>query len=206
MKGGTTKKCNGRWKNTWRVITLILIISGLLYPILATTDKVTDRIAEEVPLTMDGMDYMQYAKYPEGDTLMDLSQDHQLIRWMQENISGTPRIIEANVPEYRWGSRISIYTGLPGVIGWNWHQRQQRAINPAEWVFSRVDDVEAFYSTSDLMVAERLIQKYEIDYVVIGQLERSIYPNAGIEKFAGPNDNIFTIVYKEDDTMLLEVK
>ena len=206
MKGRTTKKCNGRWKNTWRVITLILIISGLLYPILATTDKVTDRIAEEVPLTMDGMDYMQYAKYPEGDTLMDLSQDHQLIRWMQENISGTPRIIEANVPEYRWGSRISIYTGLPGVIGWNWHQRQQRAINPAEWVFSRVDDVEAFYSTSDLMVAERLIQKYEIDYVVIGQLERSIYPKAGIEKFAGPNDNIFTIVYKEDDTMLLEVK
>jgi len=95
---------------------------------------------------------------------------------------------------------------LPSVIGWNWHQRQQRAINPAGWVFSRVDDVEAFYSTSDLTVAERLIQKYEIDYVVIGQLERSIYPKAGIEKFAGANDNMFEIVYEADDTMLLEVK
>ena len=124
---------------------------------------------------MDGMDYMQYAKYPEGDTLMDLSQDHQLIRWMQENISGTPRIIEANVPEYRWGNRISIYTGLPGVIGWNWHQRQQRGFAENINVEERAGEIARFYANRSVQEAEEFIKKYGVRYVIVGQLERQYY-------------------------------
>ena len=96
------------------------------------------------------MTYMKYSTYLENEVLMDLSQDYDAIRWMQENIKGTPTIVEANLPEYRWGNRYTIYTGLPGVVGWNWHQRQQRAINPSEWVTERVEDIGNFYSLADL--------------------------------------------------------
>ena len=193
------------WGTTWRTLLILLIVSGALYPVFASVDKMTDRIADGVPITLDGMDYMQFAQYPENSIMMDLSQDYRLIRWLQENIQGTPRIIEANVPEYRWGSRISIYTGLPGVIGWNWHQRQQRAINPAEWVFNRVEDVHTFYSTLDLEIVMGLVNQYQIDYVVIGQLERIVYPQDGINKFTQASNDLFEPIYADGETVLLKV-
>jgi YYY domain-containing protein len=193
------------WGMAWRTLLILLLLSGILYPIFASVDKMTDRISQGIPLSLDGMDYMQYSQYPENNVMMDLSQDHRLIRWMQDNIEGTPRIIEANVPEYRWGSRISIYTGLPGVVGWNWHQRQQRAINPSDWVFKRVEDVQTFYSTLDFEVVKRLVNQYEIDYVVIGQLERSVYSQDGISKFTQTPGDFFEIIYDEGETLLLKV-
>lgn len=60
---------------------------------------------------------------------MDLRQDYRAIRWMQENIPGSPVIVEANVPEVRWENRFTIYTGLPGMAGWNCHRRQRGSAN-----------------------------------------------------------------------------
>jgi len=156
-------------------------------------------------MTLDGMEYMRYSSYTENNQVMDLNQDYELIRWMQDNIKGTPIIIEANVPEYRWGNRITIYTGLPGVIGWNWHQRQQRAINPSDWIFKRVEDVNTFYSTTDISVAEELVEKYKVDYIVIGQLERIIYPREGIDKFFINANSFLELIYSSEDTNLFMV-
>ena len=78
-----------------------------------------------------------------------MSQDYRAIQWMQRNVQGSPVIVEANTPEYRWGTRFTIYTGLPGVVGWNWHQRQQRAVTPDTWVFDRVDAIGAFYNADN---------------------------------------------------------
>jgi len=189
----------------WITIILLLSISVILFPIIASADKITDRISSIVPVTLDGMEYMRYSSYTENKQTMDLNQDYELIRWMQDNINGTPIIIEANVPEYRWGNRITIYTGLPGVIGWNWHQRQQRAINPSDWVFKRVEDVNTFYSVADISVAKELIENYNIDYVVIGQLERSVYPQEGIDKFFLDANGLLDLIYSSEDTNLFKV-
>ena len=193
-------------KSGWTAIFVLLIVSVMLFPLIASADKINDRIAENVPFTLDGMDYMKYSTYTENDQQMDLNEDYQLIRWMQDNIEGTPAIIEGHVPEYRWGNRISIYTGLPVVIGWNWHQRQQRAINPSDWVFDRVNDVGVFYSTEDLNQTKKLISEYHIEYIVIGQLEKSIYPKNGLEKFTQDPEDIFDEVYASENTSLIRVK
>jgi len=148
---------------------------------------------------------MFYSRYTENDQVMDLRQDYELIRWMQENIKGTPVIIEANVPEYRWGNRISIYTGLPSVIGWNWHQRQQRAINPSDWVYKRVEEVGKFYSADDISIAKEVVDRYQVDYIVIGQLERIMYNQDGIAKFFQNANGFLEIVYASEDTYLFKV-
>jgi uncharacterized membrane protein len=189
----------------WITMILLLTMSVILFPIIASADKITDRISNTVPITLDGMEYMRYSSYTENNQVMDLKQDYELIRWMQDNINGTPIIIEANVPEYRWGNRITIYTGLPSVIGWNWHQRQQRAINPSDWVFERVEDVNTFYSVNDISVAKELIEKYKVNYIVIGQLERIVYPREGIDKFFLNTNGFLELIYSSEDTNLFKV-
>ena len=189
----------------WITIFLLLSMSVSLFPVIASADKITDRISNTVPITLDGMEYMRYSSYTEKNQVMDLKQDYELIRWMQDNINGTPIIIEANVPEYRWGNRITIYTGLPSVIGWNWHQRQQRAINPSNWVYKRVEDVNTFYSTTDISVAKELVKKYKVEYIVIGQLERIIYPQEGIDKFFINMNNFLELIYSSEGNYLFKV-
>ena len=92
-------------------------------------------MASGVPLTLDSITYMQYAQYADFDVTMDLVHDYKAIRWMQDHVQGSPVIVEANCPEYRWCTRFTIYTGLPGVVGWNWHNannaRSRRSLSRA---------------------------------------------------------------------------
>lgn len=198
------KKWNTNWRLAWQVVFGLLIFSGFLFPITASADKLTDRMSEEVALTLDGMEYMRTSTYVENEVAMDLSQDYEAIRWIQENISGTPVIIEGTISEYRWGNRYSIYTGLPGVIGWNWHQRQQRAINSSDWVYERVNDVNEFYSTDDLDQVQKIIERYGIDYIIVGQLEEALY-DIGLKKFSAYDGTLWETVYSRQDTTIYKI-
>jgi uncharacterized membrane protein len=189
-------------KIVWQVGLYILIASAALYPLLGGVAKIKDRMAPEAPHTLDGMEFMQYAIYFDLDTALDLSQDYQAIRWMQDNIQGSPVIVEANQVEYHWGTSYTVYTGLPGVVGWNWHQRQQRTLTPPDWVYSRVDDVNAFFDTADLAQARDFLAEYQVSYIVVGQLERAKYLPAGIAKFNQGTGTYWQVVYQKGDTTI----
>ena len=151
------------------------------------------------------MTYMKYAQYDDFGQRMDLSQDYRAIRWMQENVQGSPVIVEANTPEYQWGTRFTIYTGLPGVVGWNWHERQQRAIVPSTEVTDRIADIATFYNTSDPNVARAFLQQFNVKYIIVGQLERIVYPGPGLDKFAQLDGVLWKKVYDQGETQIYEV-
>lgn len=197
---------NWRWRTGWQVTMLLLGLSAALYPMIAGHAKIKDRIASNAPHTLDGMAYMAYASYADTWGLMDLSQDYRAIRWMQENVTGSPVIVEANLRNlYRWGSRFSIYTGLPGVVGWEWHQQQQRALFPGDWVSNRIAEVEDFYLTTEFQVAQEFLEKYQVRYIIVGQQERGLYPGDGLEKFPSADGILWQAVYAEADTVIYEV-
>ncbi len=195
----------GGWKQAWRVIASALLGCGLLFPLFATTDKITDRISDDVPLTLDGMDFMQTSTYWQDDVTMNLEQDYQAIQWMQDHIEGSPVIVEGNVSLYQWGSRYSIYTGLPTVIGWDWHQRQQKQTLPSNWVIDRIAEVEQFYSISDVETALSFLKKYDVQYIVVGQLERIVYDQSGLSKFSTYEGIYWQTVFSYKDTIILKV-
>ncbi len=128
---------------------------------------------------------MTRAVYYDGEPI-ELKWDYDAINWLLDNVQGSPVIAEANTEPrglYRWGSRISIYTGLPTIVGWSWHQRQQRSAMPDQWVSRRLDDVQRLYADPAIEVAMELLRKYEVRYIYVGDVERIYYPGPGLEKF-----------------------
>lgn len=176
------------WRPEWRRlawgVTGVLFAGVLLFPITAAPAKIRDRFsAEASPRGLDGMAYMERAKYFENNRDLRLDQDKDAILWLLRNVEGSPVILEAQTPEYRWGSRISIYTGLPAVQGWNWHQKQQRSVVPGTAIDRRVAHVREMYETPDLVRAQKLLNTYGVSYIIVGELERAIYNPAGLAKF-----------------------
>jgi uncharacterized membrane protein len=178
--------------------------SAFLFTLTATSAKINDRMTPGVPLTLDSMEYMAYARHWDGQD-MDLSQDYRAIRWLQDNVVASPVIVEGHAPEYRWGARFTIYTGLPSVIGWNWHQRQQRALTPDTWVFNRVAEVNDFYTTADIDQARAFLEKYDVRYIIVGQMEQNYYPPGGLLKFESQDGVLWRSVYRDSGTVIYEV-
>jgi YYY domain-containing protein len=193
------------WRTLWQIGLVFFICSAVLYPLTATPAKIKDRMTSEAPHTLDGMTYMKYSTHADEGADMDLSQDYAAIRWMQDHIQGSPVIVEAHLTEYRWGTRFTIYTGLPGVVGWNWHQRQQRTLVSDAWVWDRVNGVHEFYQTSDLDLATAFLDRYDVDYIVLGQLERAKYAGNGLNKFEAQNGVLWQEVYRDRETVIYEV-
>ncbi len=126
---------------------------------------------------------MDTAQYWENERTLDLKWDKEAILWLLENVGGSPVILEANGPLYHWTSRVSIYTGLPTVIGWDWHQKQQRMLMPGGTIEGRIDDVRTLYTTQDDQTALSLLRQYGVSLIYVGQMEKAVYGEAGLAKF-----------------------
>ena len=163
------------------VLAAGLLAAASVYPVLGTQDRLADRWS--LPgWTLDGTAYMGHAAHFEQERRLLLADDLEGIRWLQENVEGSPVVLEAHTAQYRWGTRIAKYTGLPSVLGWPWHQVQQRGPYASE-VRQRARDIATMYETTSLQEAADLFRKYEVEYVILGDLERAYYPAEGLGKF-----------------------
>ncbi|HEX7567940.1 MAG TPA: DUF2298 domain-containing protein, partial [Anaerolineaceae bacterium] len=206
------------WRTAWQVAATLLVTSAALFLLLGGTDKIRDRMTLGIPHTLDSMDYMAYAHYADYGVNMDLSEDYRAIQWMQANVQGSPVIVEAASAgvQYQWHQRFSIYTGLPDVVGWEWHQVQQRLMDSST-VIARGKEVDAFYAATDLIAVRDFLLKYNVRYIIVGQLERAKYaPGApdgpvpayaldGLLKFDQQNGVLWNEVYRDGQTVIYEV-
>ncbi|MCI0554359.1 MAG: DUF2298 domain-containing protein [Anaerolineae bacterium] len=197
------------WRVFWQTAMILLIAGAALFTASGTAGKIRDRWIVEAPRTIDSITFMNYANYDDFGQRLDLREDYRAIRWMQDNVKGSPVIVEANCPEYRWCTRYTIYTGLPGVVGWNFHQRQQRAFN-STWVEARVAEVGNFYGTIDIEAARDFLERYDVRYIIVGQLERAAYKSEdqgnGLSKFEEFDGTYWNEVYRDGNTVIYEVK
>jgi len=189
----------------WQGILFTLLVGSALFTLLGTADKIRDRMVPDAPRSLDGMAFMAYATYYDMGLNMQLVEDYYAIQWMQDNVVGSPVILEGQAFEYRWGNRYTIYTGLPGVVGWNWHQRQQRAILRSNVVQQRVNDVNTFFNTEDMDFVVDFIDTHNISYIIVGQLEQAFYPGPGLKKFQRYEGDYWEAVHRVGSTIIYEV-
>jgi len=194
-------------RQVWWGVMGVLLFGMALFPAMSIPAKVKDRFTDATGPTLDGMAYIQYARTWDVAGEVDLSPDYGGIVWLQENVQGSPVILEGlGAREYLWGNRISIYTGLPTVVGWRWHQVQQRmAANPGQ-VEQRHLDVNECYGTMDPDRAWQIIQKYGVRYIYIGPYERLYYDPRGLAKFGTmAADGRLRVVYNQGGVKIYEV-
>ena len=200
-----------RWAWLWLGALGALTLAVLAYPLGGTPARLADRFTP-LPPTLDGMAYMPYATIEDGHSEVTAlhpggvelrgGADYGAIRWLLSNVQGSPVILEASVPEYRWGGRVTKYTGLPAVLGWRWHQSQQRGTYGPQ-VDQRLRDVQTMYNDPTPARTLPLLQKYRVRYVYVGDLERAYYGAAGLAKFDQLPD-VFRPVYQQDGVTIYE--
>ncbi len=201
-----------RLRAVWYGVAAVLIFIAALYPLMATRGKAAFRMAPDTPVTLDGMEYMKYTTHWEDGVagFFSFNDDYRIIRWLQENVEGSPTIMEAvsGLVLYQWGGRISINTGLPSVVGWDYHQQQQRSLNPLPMMVSqRVANVNAFYTTRSIEEAVNILRYYDIEYVIFSSYEQERYLGSdGLEKFPDMIERgLLEVAYEEGRAVIYRV-
>ena len=95
------------------------------------------------------------------------------ILWLKSAPDGV--IAEATGNPYSSVGRISIYSGLPTILGWGNHEGQWRGSDFQGILLQRKDDVETLYTTPDWQTMQTILESYDVRYVIVGNLERSSY-------------------------------
>ena len=90
---------------------------------------------------------------------------------------------------YTWAARVSTRTGLPTVLGWSEHEYRWRG--SWEPQAGRREDVEQAYNTTSVEEARVILEKYDVEYVYVGDLERDTYAEVGLAKFAEMGEIVF---------------
>ncbi len=248
------------WKGAHAGVLILLLAVAGLYPVTAIPAKVKDRFPpygmtaagsgggcdqlagqpvpysaglpeKEQPVGLDGMQFMTFSAYCDNGNYLPLSYDYDAIRWLQQNVQGSPVIVEAQTFDlYRMSSRYAWFTGLPDVVGWDWHQRQQRnAVGSDADVTQRGRDVTDFYcagasidaiaagkygncadilqyADGGLAFAQTFLRHYNPKYIIVGPMERSYYPAAGLDKFERmTGEGQLRIAYQNPGVTIYEV-
>lgn len=194
------------WTLAWRLGFVSLLAIALLYPILATRAKVADRFDTSVGRTLDGTAFMTKAVLADQGTEIPLAPDRGAIDWMLTTLKGSPVIAEVNTAPtlYGWGNRYAMFTGNPAVVGWDFHERQQRG-DDGGLVTNRVADVQQAYATADPGEAYEILERYGVRYVVVGPLERAYFPD-GDAKWDEGRGRYWEFVYDRDGVSILELR
>jgi uncharacterized membrane protein len=146
----------------------VVLIVGLTYPVLSLPTK-TNNFKPPFGYTLDDFDRVQRENPDEAAA----------ITWLRSAPDGV--VVEAEVinGSYTNYGRISVYTGLPTVLGWPGHEGQWRD-NSLQG--SRLQDIETLYTTNDWNTVQDIINRYHIRYIYVGTLERTTY-RVNEEKF-----------------------
>lgn len=182
----------------------VVIGAGLLFPIYGIPERTLyedGSTSASTGFTLDGWRSL-------------VSQDDYMVLTCLSELAGDDEIViaEASGGSYDAAGRISAVTGIPSTLGWAGHQGQWRGSSYGETVGARPDEIRRLYEDLRLDVVQPIIEKYDIDYIVYGSVERSPdrYGQAGEQKFLESFDVVCesgsSRVYRVEDVALARVE
>jgi uncharacterized membrane protein len=148
------------WDRVFRLGLFLTLLMALTYTVLSVMTKTND-FKPVFGWSLDGAAYVQRNDPDEA----------KAVSWLQQAQDGV--VVEAVGGSYSAYARISTLTGLPTVLGWPGHEGQWRGSSTPQG--DRQEDIKRLYETSSWSDAKAILEKYDVRYIYIGNLERSTY-------------------------------
>lgn len=101
-------------------------------------------------------------------------EDKDIVEYLYMRKNHIRALVEGSGESFSQTSHISIYTGIPTIVGWKAHEWLWRN-NYAE-VFKRRKEVQELYEGTNMDGKHAILKKYHVDYIVITPRERKLYP------------------------------
>jgi uncharacterized membrane protein len=84
-------------------------------------------------------------------------------------------------------------------VGWSWHVRQHNSLLDGAIIEKLIADVNDFYNTGDVQAAEQFLNQHQVQYIIVGDLERAYYDPNGFNKFQDMvNQGMLKIVFGDN--------
>jgi YYY domain-containing protein len=166
---------------------LLILLAGLTYPVLAFPNK-ANNFQPPFGFTLNDFDRLQRENPEEAAAIL----------WLKAAPDGV--ILEATGNPYSSYGRISIYSGLPTLLGWGNHEGQWRGSDFQGILAQRQSDIETLYTTPNWETTQALLRQYNVRYVIVGSLERASY-RVNEAKF----NNFLKPVFQQGNVTIYEV-
>ena len=173
------------------IVFALMLFVPAHYTMASLKQRCGEELKKEDYKSIDGTEYLSYhasSQVPEnyGGNLM---QYKYCIDWFNTEVKGDHVICEAYGDSYTDSCIVSAYTGLPTVFGWQTHEwlwrfhgivdKEQDLLvsDPDHDVFKiyidpRHADVNTVYLSESVEEVQSIIDKYQIEYIVVGEMER----------------------------------
>ena len=157
----------------WIVAALacIFVIGGLFYPVTAIATRLAELSAGGPSL--DGLSFLS-------------TDDRAAIRWLSDQNTARGRVViaEALGNEYDPSAAgMATFSGAATVLGWAGHELQWRGPLPA--IGARQTDLAALYRDAPPEQIQSILDRYAVQYVVVGDQERRVYGDGVNTRFEG---------------------
>lgn len=181
-------------KVLWGLSFAFLLLAGGLFMItgpyaLIATNAHCNRAS--VP-TMNGLQF-KFENNP---------SEYWAMLWMNRFLKGSPTIAESHAERiYSDYSRISMYTGLPVIIGWDNHVKERGHGREIEM---RSRDLRQIYLEKDPKSFSTLLDKWNVEYIYFGNLERD-YGLSSLERLKTFGHRL-DLVYQDKDVNIFRAR
>ena len=180
----------GLWNRLVFATTMVVLVAAAAALAYYAIAAVTSRVGAADGFSLDGHAHLRERA----------GAEYEAIRWIRDNLPRDAVVLEAAVvpcagnPDgcgsFTEAARIAAATGRPTVLGWEQHETQWRSAFSR--LGSRKEDVRTLYETPDVDRAREIIERYGVDYVIVGPRERASYGTDGLAKFRELSVPVFT--------------
>ena len=190
-------------------LVMLVFIPGH-YPGAALKQR-NGEITRENYKGLDGLAYIDTfsSRYTGTIESGNLEPYMECINWFNNNVEGNHVILETYGESYTDYDMISAYTGLQTVCGWQTHEwlwRYKGVVDkdtnllvpdPNHDVFEiylnpRYDDINTVYFSDDTEAIQAIIDKYNIEYIIIGELETRRFAVDNTDTIASLGEIVFS--------------